>query len=253
MSASGIWPLFCTFLLAVDGIMRKRISITCLMVLLFLATEFIGAPTAEAQMVQTSTPFQTFGSSFSEQSGVRWTLRGPNFFANSGGGVLPPFGNPDPNAGLRTGFGFGGGGGIRGSLGFNFAQGSSRTMTSTTPSITTMDGYPGTITSQTIRPFVTGVTPVIGGNAYGAPSTHNVSSQMFSSHQQAQSMQRRSRAQSGIQAKQQKAVEAFERGTQAESEGDLQTARANYRKALAADQGPLRQQIIMKMRARGWK
>ena len=126
-------------------------------------------------------------------------------------------------------------------------------MTSTTPSITTMDGYPGTITSQTIRPFVTGVTPVIGGNAYGAPSTQNVSSQMFSSHQQAQSMQRRSRAQSGILAKQQKAVKAFERGTQAESEGDLQTARANYRKALAADQGPLRQQIIVKMRARGWK
>ena len=233
-------------------IMRKRLTIPCLLLALIAATDFFGGPTAEAQMVQSSTPFQSFGSSFYEQSGVRWSLRGPNFFANSGGGVVPPFGNPNPNAGLRTGFGFGGGG-VSGSLGFNFAQGSSRTMTSTTPSITTMDGYPGTITSQTIRPFVTGVTPVIGGNAYGTPATDNVSSQMFNSRQQAQAMQRRSRALAGVEAKQRKAVEAFERGTQAESEGNLKKARANYRKALAADRGPLRQQILIKMRARGWK
>jgi hypothetical protein len=233
--------------------MRKRISILCMMLLLLLSAEFINGPTADAQMVQTATPFQTFGSSFYEQNGVNWSLRGPNFFANSGGGVAPPFGNPDLNAGLRTGFGFGGGGGISGSLGFNFAQGSSRTMTSTTPSVTTMNGYPGTISSQTLRPFVTGVTPVIGGNSFGAPVSSNVSSQMFNSHQQSQAMQRRSRAQAGMQAKQQKAVEAFERGIQAESEGNLRKARANYRKALASDQGPLRQQIMVKMHARGWK
>jgi hypothetical protein len=228
--------------------MSKRISIFCLILAVVTGTEFAGA-----QMVQTATPYQTFGSSFYEQSGVQWGIKGPNFFANfGGGGVIPPFGNPDPNAGIRTGIGFNGGG-VSGSLGLNFAQGSSRTMTSTTPSLTTMNGYPGTISNQTIQPFVTGITPVIGGNSYGAPTSDNVSSQMFSSHQQAQAMQMLSRAQAKASAKQIKAAEAFQRGLQAESDGDLRTARANYRKALAIDQGPLRQQIMLKMHARGWK
>lgn len=207
---------------------------------------------ADAQMVNTATPFQNFGSGYYEQSGVRWSLQGPNFFANFGGGVLPPFGNADPNSGLRTGLGFSSGG-INGSLGFNFAQGSHRSMTSTTPSVTTMNGYPGTITSQTIRPFVTGVTPIVGGNAYGAPTSENLSSQMFNSHQRAQAMQMRSRLTAGAQAKQNRAAEAFNRGLLADSEGNLRKARANYRRALAADQGPLRQQILLKMRAHGWK
>ena len=73
----------------------------------------------------------------------------------------PPFGNFDPNSGLRSGVAFGGNG-VNGTLGFTFGQGSSRTITSTTPSVTLMDGVPGGITSQTIRPFVTGITPVVG-------------------------------------------------------------------------------------------
>lgn len=203
-------------------------------------------------MVQTTTPMNSIGSSFYEQFGVQWSLRGPNFFANFGGGVVPPFGNPDPNSGIRSGFGFGGGK-TSGSIGFNFAQGSSRSISSTTPSITTMDGYPGSITSQTIRPFVTGITPVVGGYRYGAPTTDNASAQMFQSHQQAQAANLRSRSIANMEGKQRKAVEAFERGVEAESEGDLRKARANYRKALALDQGPLRRQIQMKMVARGWK
>ena len=95
--------------------------------------------------------------------------------------------------------------------------------------------------------------PVIGGNAYGAPTSDNVSSQMFNSQQQAQAIQRQSRAVAHLHARQSKAAEAFERGVEADAEGDLRKARANYRKALATDQGPLRLQILSKMRARGWK
>ena len=203
-------------------------------------------------MIHSSTPMQQFGSGFFEQSGVHWSINGPNFFANSGAGVLPPFGNADPNSGLRTGFGFGGGG-VSGSLGFNFSQGSSRTITSTTPSITTMDGYPGSINSGTVRPFVTGVTPVVGGFSYGQPARDNVSNRMFQAAQQTQATEQQQRAQANLAAKQAKAAEAFNRGVDAEAEGNLRKARANYRRALAAAQGPLRQQIIQRMNARGWK
>ena len=55
------------------------------------------------------------------------------------------------------------GGGI--SLGFELAQGSSRTLTSTTPSVTLMNGGIGTINSGAIVPFATGVVPVVGASA----------------------------------------------------------------------------------------
>ena len=232
--------------------LSKRLMLVCLAAgFSFTATPLLAQPFS-SRMVGGSAPMQRNGSGYYEQNGVQWSLRGRNFFANSGGGVLPPFGNSDPNGGLRTGFGFGGGG-VSGSLGFHFAQGSSRTMTSTTPSVTTMNGYPGSISSGTIRPFVTGVTPVVGGYSYGKPTTENASSRMFQSHQQTQAMQLRARVQANLDAKQNRAAEAFERAVAAESDGDLRTARANYRRALAADQGPLRQQILQKMWARGWK
>ena len=113
------------------------------------------------QMINTTTPLNQIGSSFYENTGVKWSIRGPNFFANFGGAALPPFGNPDPNSGLRTGVGFSNGR-TSGNLGFTFAQGSNRTITSSAPSVTTMNGVPGSFTSQTIRPFVTGITPIVG-------------------------------------------------------------------------------------------
>lgn len=233
------------------AMMSKRLTIACFALGLLVT----GQPLV-AQSIVTTAPIEQLGSGYFEQSGAQWSLQGPNFFANSGGAVLPPFGNGSgggAGGGFRSGFGFGGGGGLSGSLNFNFAQGSSRSITSTTPSITTMNGYPGSISSGTVRPFVTGITPVVGGNSYGQPVNENVSSQMFQSHQQAQAMQLRGRVQANLQAKQSRADEAFRRAIAAESEGDLKTARANYRKALAADQGPLRIQIIEKMRARGWR
>ncbi len=59
----------------------------------------------EAQMIHSSTPFQTIGSSYSEGGSVAWSLNGPNWFANFGGGgpLLPPFGPADPGGGLSGG------------------------------------------------------------------------------------------------------------------------------------------------------
>ncbi|MCA9138487.1 MAG: hypothetical protein KDB00_17065 [Planctomycetales bacterium] len=229
----------------------KRLAPVSIVLGLMVAQLVVPIQSSSAQSMVTSAPLQRIGSGYYEQSGARWSLRGPNFFATSGGGVLPQFGNP--GAGFSSGFGFGGGGGLSGSLAFNFAQGSGQSITSTTPSITTMNGFPGAISSGTIRPFVTGVTPVVGGYSYGQPVTENFSNQMFDAYQQAQARQLRQRAQASVDAQQRRAEEAFRRGMAAESDGDLKMARANYRKALSVDQGPLRDQIIEKMRARGWK
>ncbi len=110
---------------------------------------------ADAQMVHTSTPFPSIGSSYYESNSIGWSIWGTNWFANFGGGgpLLPPFGGV-PDGGVSGGFGFGGGG-LSGNLGFNFAQGSSQSINSTTPSLTTMNGFPGSISSGVVRPFVT--------------------------------------------------------------------------------------------------
>lgn len=217
-------------------------------VLLAIVTQF-----ASAQQVVTSTPFQNLNNSFYESTGINWSLQGSNWFANFGGGppLLPAFGNPDPNAGLRSGVAFQRGG-VSGSLGFSLAQGSNRSNVSTTPSVTTMNGVPGSISSQTISPFVTGITPVVGGYSYGNPTEDNVSTQMFRSHQASQAAYLQSRVQANANSKQQRANEAFQRGLRAEEQGNLKMARANYRIALRADQGVLRQQILLRMRQRGW-
>ena len=202
-----------------------------------------------AQTIQTTTPINRVGGGYFEQSGIRWSLRGDQFFANFGGGApLAPFGGAAPTSGLNSGVAFAGGG-LSGSLGFNWSQGSSRSITSTSPSVTTLNGAPGSISSQTIRPFVTGITPIVGGNVYGQPATDNVSAQMAQSYQRMQATHLQQRQLAAIQARQRDAVESFQRGLRADQRGDIKTARANYRRALAKDQGPLRQQIIARMNA----
>jgi hypothetical protein len=197
-------------------------------------------------MIYTQTPMQDFNSSYYEQNGFQWNLRGPNFFFNSGQPATSPFGNPDPNAGARGGFGFGGGG-LSGSLRFNFAQGSSQSISSTTPSLTTMNGYPGSLTSQTIRPFVTGFTPIVGG--YPTTTPGQQMSEAFQQQQASQLTQQRLKAAS---VKQQKAYQRYRRGLDAEEEGDLKTARANYRLSLGSATGDLRSAVVKRMRANGW-
>ncbi len=90
-----------------------------------------------------------------------------------GGGVFPPFGGYDPNAGLSTGWSVRGPGG-----GFNFgihaSQGSSTTLGGDSMSITVPNGGSGFIQSGTFRPFVTGIVPVLGGGpVYLPPLTAN--------------------------------------------------------------------------------
>ena len=115
---------------------------------------------ARAQRPQftVSTPFHSVRDSFYETSNVNWRAGGSGAFIQFGNpSTLPPFGNADPNAGIRFGFGNG-----RSNFNFNFAQGSSRSFTSTTPVLTLTDGVPGSIFSGRMRPFVTGVVPIAG-------------------------------------------------------------------------------------------
>ena len=212
-----------------------------LTVLLFALPRLVSA-----QMIYTETPFHNLNSSYYEQNGFQWNLRGPNFFFHSGQPARAPFGNPDPNSGSRGRIGFGGGG-VSGSLGFNFAQGSSRSISSTTPSLTTTNGYPGSISSQVIRPFVTGITPIVGDYPTTTPAQS-----MTQSFQQRQASQLRQQQLKASAAKQKKAYERYKRGVDAEADGDLKKARANYRLALGTARGELRTELLKRMRANGW-
>lgn len=133
-----------------------------------------------------------------------------------------------------------------------FIQSSNQTITSTSASVTSLDGFPASIASQTIRPFVTGFTPVVSGYAYGTPTRDNSSQQMFQANQQSQMNYLRSRAAANANVRQDRAMQSFQRGWRAEQSGNLRQARANYRSALAVAQGPLRVQVLQRMRQRGW-
>lgn len=123
----------------------------------------LAATDASAQMVSIGTPRQSVSDSFYERFGLGWSLNGPGFNARFGGGTpgAPQFGGFTPNAGIQGGMSIGGGG-FNGNLNFGAAQGVRRNFTSITPSVTTMNGYPGSITNSTQRPFVTGVVPIVG-------------------------------------------------------------------------------------------
>jgi hypothetical protein len=191
-------------------------------------------------MIHTSTPFQSFGSSYSEGASIGWSLRGSNWFANFGGGgpLLPPFGPVDPNSGLNGGFRFGGGD-VSGSLGFHFGQSSNRSIVSTTPSITTMDGVPGSISAGVIEPFVIGFTPIVGDYA-GAMAPMETAR---AAEQQLSQSQRSTLLQSQIELQDRKLAQYLQRAERAESEGNKRVARANYRLAIGIASEPLRSQL----------
>lgn len=196
-------------------------------------------------MIQTSVPLTTVHSDYFETSGVQWSLRGPNWFANFGGQgpLLPPFGNADPGAGLRGGFGFSGGG-VSGSLGFHFAQGSSRSITSTTPSLTTMDGFPGSMSAGVIRPFVTGFTPIVG-DFNGAVAPLNAAQ---ATGDQIRQQQWSALRQSQAVLQNRKLDQYLRRAARAESDGNKRMARANYRSAIAIASEPLRSQLQARLK-----
>lgn len=124
-------------------------------------------PTAPAQQVQITSPLQTINDSFYENfgfGGINMGRSGPRggWYLNTGPATStpPPFGGHDPGADARFGMRFGG------SPGFGFdmvaGQGSTRTNTVTAPTIVVPHGGTGSLFSGSVRPFVTGVIPVVG-------------------------------------------------------------------------------------------
>ncbi len=146
----------------------------------------------QGQYTTIGTPFRTVNDSFYERVGVdfgfqipgsgRFTpgdrTRGvfgllPNgqinpsghlvFSQNSARSAIPPVGGYDPGAEAQFGYAVRNrnGGGYH--LNLFGGKGSNRSLTSTTPSVTVPNGFTGTIRDQTLQPFVTGITPVVGG------------------------------------------------------------------------------------------
>ena len=124
----------------------------------------VGAvPAVGQQQVTVSSPHTAVSDSFYEHTGTSWGARGKNWFFQFGppgnpNGAAPQFGGFNPSAGANFGFGFNGGG-FLGTL----SQGSRRSFTSVTPSVTIPNGGTGMIMDTSISPFVMGYVPVVGG------------------------------------------------------------------------------------------
>ena len=185
------------------------------------------------QMVTTSTPYNTSSSSFFENNSINWSLRGRNWFANSGGPTLPPFGGMAGGAavagGLSGGFGFAGGG-VRGSLGFNFSQGSTRSFSSTTP-------------SGVLQPFVTGFYPVVVNYTMATNPLRQSQQAVTESGQQQVSSLRQSQA----KRYRGKLAQYLQRAEQGEASGNKRMARANYRLAISIATEPLRSELQQRL------
>ena len=137
----------------------KRALLTSLLIV-------VATSVASAQMVTTGTPFNRIGDSFHENIGTSWSLQGKNWGVNFGGNnALPgqaPFGNAGgPGGGIQGGVGFGGNG-FTGNIWGRMEQGSSRSLVSQTPSVTTFNGVPGMVSDTQQTPFVISTTPVVG-------------------------------------------------------------------------------------------
>jgi hypothetical protein len=142
--------------------MAVRFIVSCLVVGLLLGVPAL----TTAQQVNVQTPFNGVGHSLYEQIGVNWGVRGNGWFFNFGGPPpVPPFGGYDPGA--QANFGFGGPNGF---LNITAGQGSDRSIVSSSPSVTVMNGGTGYFSDTIQRPFVTGLIPVVG-SAPGLPGT----------------------------------------------------------------------------------
>jgi len=141
-----------------------------MMLIVFAALLISHAPKAVAQQVYVSTPSINMSDSFYEWFGIDWGYhsrgRHGSFFFNRGSsqGTMPRFGGFDPASAARLGFSSGG-------FSFNLtaAQGSNRSITSSTPSVTVMNGAVGSVRDVQLRPFVTGLIPVVGSRARVSP------------------------------------------------------------------------------------
>ena len=130
-----------------------------------VVTGFAG--TNLGQQAQITLPSHRLNGGFFDRIGVGWHFEStrPNsrmFFNYPGlNSAVPFFGGWDPATDARFGFA-----GRRGNtrFGFNMAlqQGSSRTMMGSASSVMVPNGGSGSISSTTLRPFVTGWIPVVG-------------------------------------------------------------------------------------------
>lgn len=148
------------------------------------ASVFLGPALLSAQLINVQTPLHNLRDDYYSQNGISFNgflggnsrIRGlnaagqitPNIVFNQGSAAsaIPPFGGYDPNAGLYTGamynggnFGFG--------LGVSMGKGNTRSIISNTPSVTMFNGQSASIFSGENRPFVTGITPVVGNMSGG--------------------------------------------------------------------------------------
>lgn len=113
-----------------------------------------------AQQATVGAPAPVVGHSYYENFGLQWGVRGNGWFFNSGGPAPYPFGGMG-GGGASLGGRFGGGG-LNGGFRLTAEQGSSTMMSSQSPSVTVMNGGTGYFSDTTIRPFVTGLIPVVG-------------------------------------------------------------------------------------------
>jgi hypothetical protein len=107
------------------------------------------AALSPAQNVAIQTPTSGLSTGYYEQIGVTG-LSGL-------GPVIPPFGGYNPAADARLGIRLG-----SFELGITAGQGSRRTFQSQTPMLTLPHGGTGTLFHGQVRPFVTGIVPVVG-------------------------------------------------------------------------------------------
>ena len=98
----------------------------------------LAAAQAAAQQVTAGAPVQRLGDGFFESFGVHWGLNWKNGFFRFGG----------PGAGVPP-----------------FGQGYRQSLVGQMPILTLTNGIPGFIADQSISPFVTGWTPVVGNNS----------------------------------------------------------------------------------------
>ena len=156
---------------------------------LSLASIVLPTVAANGQMINTSMPFTTVSDSFYENHGVNFgfTLPGgrgngsrivgldalgnqpPNLSFSQGGSsaATPVFGGYNPATAGTFGFGVRNPNGGGFSLGLSLAKGRNRQSITTAPSLTTQNGYGGGLSTGSVRPFVTGVIPIVGHG--GAP------------------------------------------------------------------------------------
>jgi len=106
-----------------------------------------------------------------------------------------------------------------------------------------MDGYPGSISSGFLQPFVTGYYPVVGNyTSATAPlessrrAAAEISQQQVSNLRQAQARRYHN-----------KLAQYLHRAEQGEASGNKRMARANYRLAISIATEPLRSELQQRM------